>query len=94
MTTLRRTGSFRSPSGGARRPPAPDTNNLESPQSAVVSSSVPLAAEPDYRTIKPFRGDLRAPGVREQLTRLFDLARQAALSGRLLRRGTFLDLVL
>ncbi len=94
MTTLRRIGSFQPSSEGARRPHAPDADNLDPSHSALVSSSVPVAAEPDYRTIKPFRGDLRAPGVREQLTRLFDLARQAALSGCLLRRGTFLDLVL
>ena len=92
MTTLRRTGSFPPPSGGARRPQVPETDNLES--SALVVSSAPVVAEPDYRTIQPFRGDLRGPGVREQLAHLFDLARQAALSGRLLRRGTFLDLVL
>ncbi|WP_343564068.1 hypothetical protein [Kiloniella sp. b19] len=48
----------------------------------------------DYRTIKPFKGDLRAPGVKEHLTRLFDLARRIALSGRIMRRGSFLDLTL
>lgn len=48
----------------------------------------------DLRRLEPFRGDLRTPGVREKLGLFFVLARRVALSGRVPRRGSFLDLVL
>ncbi|MFD2206803.1 hypothetical protein [Kiloniella antarctica] len=44
------------------------------------------------KILKPFTGDLRALGVRELLKELFDAAKVAAESGRILRRGSFLNI--
>ncbi|MCZ4282386.1 hypothetical protein O4H49_16485 [Kiloniella laminariae] len=45
------------------------------------------------KTLKPFKGDLRAGGIGEILRELFEAARMAAESGRIMPRGSFLNIV-
>ena len=44
------------------------------------------------RVLKPFTGDLRSLGVTEILKELFDAAKFAAESGKILPRGSFLNI--
>lgn len=44
------------------------------------------------KLLKPFTGDLRSLGITEKLKELFDAARFAAESGRILPRGSFLNI--
>ncbi|MEH6632349.1 MAG: hypothetical protein V7776_16150 [Halopseudomonas aestusnigri] len=44
------------------------------------------------KLLKPFTGDLRSLGITEKLKELFDAARLAAESGRILPRGSFLNI--
>ncbi len=60
------------------------------------SSSVLKKEEPArlsvQRILKPFTGDLRSLGVTEILKELFDAAKLAAESGKILPRGSFLNI--
>ncbi|WP_421782368.1 hypothetical protein [Kiloniella litopenaei] len=44
------------------------------------------------KVLKPFTGDLRSFGVTERLKELFDAAKVAAESGKILPRGSFLNI--
>ncbi|WP_085909896.1 hypothetical protein [Kiloniella majae] len=44
------------------------------------------------KALKPFTGDLRSFGITERLKELFEAAKIAAESGRILPRGSFLNI--
>jgi hypothetical protein len=44
------------------------------------------------KALKPFTGDLRSFGITERLRELFDAAKIAAESGKILPRGSFLNI--
>ncbi|WP_417432196.1 hypothetical protein [Kiloniella sp.] len=61
-------------------------------ESSEISKEIAPARLGLQKVLQPFTGDLRSFGVAERLKELFDAAKLAAESGKILPRGSFLNI--